>query len=138
MISELAITFFAWLALVLISVNLIGMFVRGLASNPEIDSLALEGTDVVKKVAREHQSAERRMNVFAMILIIVYLIALFYFWNIGVAIAAITIMVVRIPALLWEIKHGRQNIKHLPAPYMLTIPAMFLAFPILWYALYRM
>lgn len=138
MIFQLIITFFGWLALVLIGVNLIGMLVRGLVSNPEIDKLASEGADFTKKLAKEHHNTERKINIIALVLIIVYLIALFYFWNIGVVITATMIMAARIPDLLWEMKHGKQNIKHMPARYLLTLIIMLAAFPVLWYSLYQL
>lgn len=138
MISQVIITFFGWLALVLVSINLVGMLVRGLVSNPEIDRMATEGHDFVKKLAKEHQEAEKKVNFVALILIIVYLAALFYFWNIGVVIAALMIMLARIPDLLWEMKHGRAKIKDMPAIYMLTFLIMLAALPVLWYALYQL
>jgi len=138
MIFQFIFTFFGWLVLLYASINLVGMFVRGLVSNPEIEKLAAEGTDFVKKLAEEHKSAERKVNVVALVLIVAYLVALFYFWNIGVVIAAVMIMVARIPDLLWEMRYGRAKIKDMPTIYMLTLLIMFGALPVLWYALYQL
>lgn len=136
MISQILITFFSWLALVLVGINLVGMLVRGLISNPEMDKLAAEGHEFVKKLAREHQEAEKKVNYVALLLILIYLGALFYFWNIGVVVAAVMIMIARIPDLLWEMKYGRAKIKDMPPIYMLTLLIMLAALPVLWYALY--
>lgn len=136
MISQILITFFGWLALVLVGINLVGMLVRGLISNPEMDKLAAEGHEFVKKLAREHQEAEKKVNYVALLLILIYLGALFYFWNIGVVVAAVMIMIARIPDLLWEMKYGRAKIKDMPPIYMLTLLIMLAALPVLWYALY--
>ena len=138
MITQFAITFGAWLVLLWTSINLVGLFVRGFASNPEIDKMATEGQDFIKKLAKEHQSAERKTNIVALVLIIVFLVALYYFWNIGVVIAALMIMVARIPDLLWEMRHGTAKVKNMPPIYMLTLLIMFAALPVLWYALYQL
>src|SRR3989338_9004641 len=105
MIYQLAITFGAWLVLLYASINLIGLLVRGFFTNPEIDKMAIEGPEFTKKLAQEHQSAEQKTNIVALILIIIFLGALYYFWNIGVVIASLIIMAARIPDLAWEIKH---------------------------------
>lgn len=136
MISQLFITFLGWLALVFIGTNLIGMFIRGLVSNPEVDKLSTEGEKFIKKLIKEHRATERKVNIVALALIIVYLITLFYFWNIGVVVVALMIMVARLPDLLWEMKHGRAKIKDMPKIYMLTLLIMFVSFPILWYTLH--
>ncbi len=136
MINQILITFFGWLALVLIGINLVGMLVRRLVSNPEMEKLAAERHEFVKKLAKEHQEAEKKVNYVALALILIYLGVLFYFWNIGVVIATIMIMIARIPDLLWEMKHGRAKIKDMPPIYMLTLLIILAALPVLWYALY--
>ncbi|MDO8505890.1 MAG: hypothetical protein Q7S48_04930 [bacterium] len=90
------------------SVNLIGMFVRGLVLISEMKKMLSKGSSAFRKVAAEFYkpSEEKRTNIIALILIIVFLGVLYYFWNTGVVIAAVLIMVAHIPDLLWEIKHG--------------------------------
>lgn len=138
MISQLIITFFGWLVLMIVGTNLIGMLVRGLVLVSDVEDQLSKANDTFKKIAGEvyNPKTERKVNFIALVLIIIYLITLFYFWNIGVVIAAIMLMTARIPDLLWEIKHGRQSIKSIPARYMITLAIMFAAFPVLWYALY--
>lgn len=110
---------------------------RGFFTDPEIDKMAVEGHEFTKKLAQERQSAERKTNAVALILIIVFLGALYYFWNIGIVIASLMIMAARIPDLVWEIKHGRAKIKEMPKIYMLTLVITFASLPMLWYALYQ-
>ena len=136
MITQLIVTFLGWLAMLWLSINLIGMLLRGLVSNPEIDQLATEGSDFIKKIAKEHQEAEKKVNFVALALIIVYLVALYYFWNVWIVVAALMIMAARIPDLLWEMQHGRANVKKMPAIYHLTLLVMLAALPVLWYGLY--
>lgn len=140
MIYQLTIIFFGWLALVIVGINLIGMFVRGLVLVVDADDQISKGSEAFKGLAKEVYDAktEKKINVVAFALIIIYLIMLFYFWNIGVVIAAIMIMVGRIPDLLWEIKHGKQKHKNMPAQYLFTLVIIFASLPVFWYGLYRL
>lgn len=108
MIAQLGIIFGAWLILILIGINLIGMLVRGLTLTSEMKKILAKGNPVLRKVAAEFYkpSEEKRTNLVALVLIIVFLGILFYFWNIGVVIAAVLVMTARVPDLLWEMKHG--------------------------------
>jgi len=92
----------------LISTNFIGMLIRGLMLTSGVRKLIVKGGDAFQKVVTEfyEPNEERRVNIIASVLIVIYLVALFYFWNIGVVIVAILLMVTRIPDLLWEMKHG--------------------------------
>jgi hypothetical protein len=107
-ITHLAIVFVAWLVLVYIGTNLIGMLVRGLALTYEMKKILAKGSSPFRKVAAEFYkpSEEKRVTLTALLLIVVFLGVLYYFWNIGVVAAAVVIMAARIPDLLWEIKHG--------------------------------
>ena len=137
MLYQLAITFGAWLVLLFASINIIGFLVRGFFTNPEIDKMAVEGSDFIKKLANEHQDAERKMNITAVIVLVAFFAALYYFWNIGVVIVAAMIMFARIPDLVWEIKHGRAKIKEMPSIYMLTLLIDLASLPVLWYAIHQ-
>lgn len=140
MIMQLVITFFGWLALMYASINLIGMLVRGLVLVSDVEKQLSEGDDNLKKVAGEiyHPKLERKVNITAAVLIVIYLGALFYFWNIGVVIVAAILMVSRIPDLLWEIKYGRRKIKEMPSIYMITTLVTLATLPILWFSLYQL
>lgn len=138
MLTQFAITFGAWLVLLYASINIIGFLVRGFFTNPEIEKIAVEGSDFTKKLAQEHQSAEKKTDMVTLVLLVAFLAALYYFWNIGVVAAALIIMAARIPDLVWEIKHGRSKIKEMPPIYMLTLVITLASLPVLWYALYQM
>lgn len=135
MILQLITIFFGWLVLLWASINLVGLFVRGIFSNPDIDKMAIEGTDFVKELARNSQKGERRASLVALVFIVGFLIVLYYFWNIWVVIIALIIMMARIPDLLWEIKHGRAKVKQMPAVYHLTTLVTIVTLPLLWYVL---
>src|SRR3989338_11213483 len=108
MITQFAITFGAWLVLLWASINLMGMLVRELTLISEMKKVLAKGSPTFRKVAAEFYkpSEEKRTNIIDIILIIVFLGVLYYFWNIGVVIAAVLIMAARVPDLLWEMKHG--------------------------------
>lgn len=138
MILQLVITILGWIALIVVGTNLIGMFVRGLVLVSSVEAQLSKEDEIFKKATGEfyNPKLERKANFVSLVLIIIYLLALFYFWNMGVVLAATMVMVARIPDLLWEIKHGKQEIKNMPMFYMLTLLITFAALPVLWYSLY--
>lgn len=108
MITQIAITFGVWLILLWVSINLIGMLVRGLVLASEMKKILAKGGQVFGKIATEFYkpSEEKRANLVVLVFITMFLGVLYYFWNIGVVITTTLIMVARIPDLLWEVRHG--------------------------------
>lgn len=140
MIIHTLISIVFYFILMYLSVNLLGLFVRGLFSNPELDRLKQESHEFIKHEIEKSQRADKWVNFIALILIVVYLYLLFHFWNIGVVAAAIIIMVGRFPALLWEIGHGRKtDPKLMPknALFFITAYLPWIALPVLYYSLYH-
>ena len=141
MFTQFVITLGAWIILTVASANLAGFLVRGFFTNPEMDRLAVDGDDFVKKLAQDYQGGQKKMSVVALILISAFLFALYYFWNSGVVVAALIIMAARVPDLVWEIKHGiklRMRDMNRPAFHVLSTVLSWASLPVLWYALYRM
>lgn len=140
MITQILISIVFYFILMYLSVNLLGFFVRGLFSYPEIDKLKLEGHEFIKREIEKSQRADKWINIIALILIITYLYVLFHFWNIGVMASAIMLMIGRFPELLWEIKNGKKrDEKSTPKnalSYMSTL-LIFAALPVLYYSLYH-
>jgi hypothetical protein len=145
MITHILISIAFYFVLTYLSVNLLGLLVRGLFSNPELDKLKSETKhEFIKNEVEKSQRADRWINVVALILIIIYLFSLFHFWNIGVMAVAIIIMIVRLPDLLWEIKHYNGKLSYtnakllLPKNTLSTIRgfSFILVFPMLYYFLY--
>ncbi len=145
MIIHILISIVFYFILMYLSVNLLGLLVRGLFSNPELDKLKQEGHEFIKNEIEKSQRADKWINIIALILIVVYLYLLFHFWNIGVMAVAIIIMVVRLPDLLWEIKHYNGKLSYanakllLPKNTLSTIRGLsfLLIIPILYYFLYH-
>ena len=139
MIIHIIISLGFYLVLMLLSVNLLGLLVRGLFTDPELERLKKEGHEFIKQEVEKSQHADKWVNVIALILILIYFYLLFFIWNSGVVAAAIVIMIGRLPDLLWEIKHGRRldpNIMKKTAMYYLTSFLPWLAIPILYFSLY--
>lgn len=108
MIVHILISVAFYFILMYLSVNLLGFFVRGLFSNPELDKLKQEGQEFIKHEIEKSQRADKLLNIIALLLIFVYFYLLFRLWNIGVMAVAIIIMAIRLPDLLWEIKQGKR------------------------------
>ena len=139
MVVHILISVGFYFILMYLSVNLLGLFVRGLFSNPELDKLKQEGHEFIKHEIEKSQRADKWINVIALILMFAYLYALFHFWNIGVVVAAVIIMAGRLPDLLWEIKHGKKTDPKLMkknAMYYISAFLPWVALPVLYYSLY--
>jgi len=139
MILQILMSIIFYIVLLYLSVNLLGLLARGLFVNPELERLKSEGRDFIKHEIEKHQRAEKWVNIFALILLIVFLYVLFHFWNIGVMAAAIIIMIGRLPDLVWDIKHGKKIIGSSTPKNVLSYIGIFIiliAFPVLYYSLY--
>lgn len=128
-----------------LSVNLLGLLVRGLFTNPELNKLKAETKhDFIKEEIKKSESADKWLNLIAFLGIIGYLYATFHFWNIGVTAVAIVLMLVRLPYLIWEIKTGQElnrvaSALSMPknALHYITSFLTFAALPALYYFLYH-
>lgn len=121
-----------------VSINLVGMLVRGLVLVADVENQLSKMDDKLKEITSQFYDPkqERKTNVTALVLIVVYLVILFHFWNIGVAVVAIMLMIARIPNLLWEIKYGRNKMNEMPRIYFLTTLFTIATLPMLWFALH--
>lgn len=134
----------AWLVLMLVGTNLIGHIVRGLVHQdlPHEDEF---DSELVKGIARRTRRGDTVLTVGWMIVGLVYLYVLFHWWNLAVAIAALVIMLTRLPDLLFEIKMGLSysaQARKLAAEMMPNRPLGtlctaidWLALPLLWWGL---
>ncbi|MDP3057298.1 MAG: hypothetical protein Q8N37_02120 [bacterium] len=144
-IIHILISIVFYFILMYLSINLLGLLARGFFTNPEIDKLKTETKhDFIKEEIKKSERADKLLNVIAFLAIIGYLYATFHFWNIGVTAVALVLMLVRLPALLWEIKTGQHlnrvaSALSMPknALYYITTFLTFAALPALYYSLYR-
>lgn len=143
-IVHILISIVFYFVLMWLSVNLLGLLVRGFFTNPDLEKLKSEGHDFIKQEIKKSERADKWLNVAAFLAIIGYLYATFHFWNIGVTAVALVLMLVRLPDLLWEIKTGQElnrvaSVLSVPknALYCITTFLTFAALPILYYFLYH-
>ncbi len=140
MVVQILISIGFYFILMCLSVNLLGLLVRGLFSNPELDRLKQEGHEFIKREVEKSQRGEKWVNITALVLNIIFFYLLFHFWNIGVVIAAVIIMAGRLPDLLWEIRHGKKTDPKLMrknAMYYVSAFLPWLALPVLYFSLYH-
>lgn len=140
LIIHIVISIVFYFILLYLSVNLLGFFVRGLFTNPDLDKLETEGSDFIKEEILKSKSADKWLNIIGLVAIIIYPYLLFHFWNIGVMAVAVILMVVRLPDLLWEIKHGKKiDIKTMPKNTLSYITSFltWVMLPVLYYFLYH-
>ena len=151
-IIRIIITIIFYFFLMYLSINLLGLFVRGLFPNLKLNELKIrieesetkDGfSNFIKKEVTKRERADKLLTLSAFLGIIGYLYITFHFWNIGVTAVAIVLMLVRLPSLLWEIKTGQElnrvaSALSMPknALYYITNLLIFTALPALYYFLY--
>ena len=142
-IIHIVISVVFYFILMWLSVNLLGLLVRGFFTNPDLEKLKSEGHEFIKQEIEKSQRADKWLNLVAFLLIVSYLYATFHFWNIGVTAVAFILMMVRLPDLLWEIKTGKKITasiaRSMPknALYLITTFFTWAALPALYYFLYH-
>ncbi len=144
-IVHILISIVFYFVLMYLSINLLGLLVRGLFTNPELDKLKGETKhDFIKEEIEKSESADKWINLIAFLGIVGYLYVTFHFWNIGVTAVVIVLMLVRLPDLIWEIKTGQQynrvaSALSMPknALYYMTSFLTFAALPALYYFLFH-
>jgi len=142
-IVHILITIAFYFILMLLSTNLLGLFVRGLFTNPNLEKLESESHELIKQEIKKTERVGKWLNITAFLAIIGYLYATFHFWNIGVTAVALLLMIVRLPDLIWEIKTGKKITigvaRSIPknALYFITTFLNWAALPVLYYFLYH-
>ena len=141
MIVHILISVVFYFILMYLSVNLLGLFVRGLFPQQELNRIKKEAPEFITITGsdKEYIHQQKRTTIIALILNIAFFYLLFRIWNIGVVIVAIIIMVGRLPDLLWDIEHGRKTdpklMKH-NALYFISAFLPWVGLPALYYSLY--
>jgi len=143
---ELGKTLIAWLVLTFVSVNLLGFFLRGVAANSELEIASGDMHHIIKLEARRMIIANRAVNVIALSAIILFVYAMWHFWNIGIALCVMLMMGCRIPDLIWEMNNGKRlemaemhkPIMHKPIFSTLATLITWMTLPFLWYSINKM
>jgi hypothetical protein len=129
----------AWAVLVLVGMNLTGLIVRGLVwAPPDAEAPNEPVAEILRDESRRLRVAKWVMTILSVLATAAYLVALFHFWNVWLAVAAFVLMATRLPDLVWELRTGarmtRQTVPHGPVYYTAT-GIMFGTLPLVWYSL---
>lgn len=122
-----------YLILMFVGTNLIGLVVRDIylhSQNGHEESFVLP------------ESISSKPNIIMTIIFslicILYLSALYYFWNLGILLSGIILMLTRLPDLLFELRTGEKikstNMPKRPIDILCTILS-WLTLPLIWYSL---
>lgn len=128
--SSIIATIVAFIVLLIIGVSLIGIVVDGFVQ-PDASSQELE--------ENISQPKSILITILFCLVILAYFYALYNFWNIGIVVAALMLMVSRIPQLVFESKTGTKlNRASKPKKPVDLICNMlgWLALPTLWYSFF--
>lgn len=141
MVINLLITIIFYFILLYLSVNLLGLFVRGLFPQQELNRIKKEAPEFITIAGsdKKYIQQQKRTTFIALILNIAFFYLLFIIWNIGVVLAVLIIMAGRLPDLLWDIKNGRKTDPKLMehnAIYYISAFLPWVALPVLYYSLY--
>ncbi len=118
-----------------VGTNLIGLIVRAWARSSQ---KVYEENEIFQKYIKRNKRASFLLTILYCLITLLYFSMLYYYWNIGVVIAAIMLMFGRLPDLLFEIKTGMKiNNKTMPRTpiYIIGMIIMWIALPLLWYSL---
>jgi len=135
LVNSLIKAVLTYFILIIIGTNLIGFIVRQILKPGLTDDLK----QLKVEVRHDLKAIDVVISIVFMIISIAYLIALYYYFNIGILISGAILMFSRLPDLLFEIKMGQKiNFKNMPkTPFDNFINILsWLVLPLLWYSFY--
>ena len=126
-----------WVILMLVGTNVLGIVVRSLTQSVQKRK---NSEPFLIDLANDNRRGLNIMRIISFIICIGYFLILYYFWNIGVVIAAVLMMLARLPDLLNEIETGiKLKFGTIPpkTPWDWYFFILFWgSLPVLWYSLY--
>jgi hypothetical protein len=128
--SSILATMIGYVTLLLIGVSLSGIIVDGVI---QPDSKYREDEGIFSK------PKSIAVTVVFSVITIAYFYALYSFWNAGIGLSALMLMVSRVPNLIFESKTGHKgNLRTTPKKPVDIICSIlgWLALPVLWYSLF--
>lgn len=136
-VIQIGIALVSWLAIMFVSTNLIGIWIGGFATNGELKEVAASN----EVIASELRKSQRSQLAFATVLILAFLGALYYFWNIGLVAAALMLMASRAPDVIWEMSAGKRltlDDARKPRFAILATLLSWASLPVVWYSTSQM
>lgn len=133
-------TLIGWFVLMYLSTNLVGFVVRGVVG--EGVYTGSEDDDSVTRNLRKEFLMSPKLNFWLTLASFVassaYIYGLFRIFNLGVAVAAVMLMVGRIPDLLYEIRTGKKVTPKTASKGLVGLLATLLiigSLPVIWFSL---
>lgn len=119
--------------LMLIGTNLLGIIVRGIVPSYKKDELGN-----IQLAEDINSKAGISITIISSLLLILYIYVLYHYWNIGIAIAGVLLIISRLPDLLYEMKTGEKislkNMRKRPIDIVCNLLA-WISLPLIWYSL---
>ena len=119
--------------LMLIGTNLLGIVVRGM-----VPSLIKDEHGNFQSIEEIYSLGGIVITIISSLIGILFIYALYHYWNIGIAIAGVLLMISRLPDLLYEIKTGEKisfkNMHKRPIDIVCNLLSWG-ALPLIWYSL---
>lgn len=129
----------AWIILMFVGTNLLGLVVRGFFwAPPPSEGPTDRVRDLLAQESKRLGAANITMTLFWAAVTLAYVGALYHFWNIALAVTAVLAMLSRLPDLLWEIRNGKKITRGSSprgAVYYAATAIMWLCLPLAWFAL---
>lgn len=134
MIIQIFKTLGAFILLMLIGTNFLGMIVRTFVS---LLTIQKTGNMAVDKITRTGQTSGVIFLIFSLLITAGYFYALNHYFNCILVVAAIMLMISRLPDLILEMKTGqklsRKNMPNRRIDIIFNI-ICWLALPVIWYS----
>lgn len=136
-VFQIALSLVSWLAIMIISSTLTGLLIGGFVANREMDEIASSH----EILAQEIQKDQRMRKIIGTILTVAFLSSLYYFWNVGLVVAALMLILSRAPDLIWEIKSGQKlESGNMSKPKFSVLSALlsWASLLVVWYSIYTL
>ncbi|MCO4291361.1 hypothetical protein NF867_00610 [Solitalea sp. MAHUQ-68] len=125
-------TIAGYFILMFVGTNLLGIVVRGILPTYK------EKSEEPAKALDERSGGGIVVTIIFSLLSLAFLYVLYHYWNWGITLAGLILMLTRLPDLLFEMRIGRKisskNIPKRPIDTICTILS-WAAFPLIFYAL---
>ena len=92
----------AWAVLFFVSTNLIGFVMRGILWSPPHIEAPMNASPNFSVTKFDLRIGNGAMTLLSILATVACLFALFYFWNVWLALAALILMATRLPDLMWR------------------------------------
>jgi len=143
LLPSIVLSIVGYFVLMFITTNLTGMVVRGFFRDTNLEKLKKDKKthSFIKQEIVKNDRADDIITIVFIIISILFLYSLYHFFNIWAFIAALLLIIIRVPDLSWEIRTGKKitaNDRQKGGLNSITDIMSWVALPILWWSLYSL